>query len=148
MTYSSSLSASLSSGSSTSSSSSFFLLRVLRVDIVMCVWVLSVWEREGFAGRRERGEEERERRDRGRRRESDTTWLPGWASRCNTQSERAAGRPFGASAQRSVAVGIALRKASCCSLSSDAGDREENGCDDAAETTHWLGNRADGLVDS
>lgn len=38
MTYSSSLSASLSSGSSTSSSSSFFLLRVLRVDIVMYVW--------------------------------------------------------------------------------------------------------------
>jgi len=65
-TYSSSLSASLSSGSSTSSSSSFFLLRVLRVDIVICVKVC-VWEGVGFVCREEGGEREK-RRDRGRRR--------------------------------------------------------------------------------
>ena len=54
MTYSSSLSTSLSSGSSTSSSSSFFLLRVLRVDIVICVKVC-VWEGVGFVCKEEGG---------------------------------------------------------------------------------------------
>lgn len=51
-------------------------------------WVSCVGKRE------EREEKERGRRDRGRERtrerESDT-WLPGWASRCNTHTERLGG---------------------------------------------------------
>lgn len=89
ITYSSSLSASLSSGSSTSSSSSFFLLRVLRVDIVICVKVC-VWESVGFVleRREERGRKgETEEEDEGER-ESDT-WLPGWAFEVqHTHTER------------------------------------------------------------
>lgn len=103
-----------------------------------------MWEGVGFVCREEGGEGRKgERAARQREgedeRESDT-WLPGWASRCNTHTHthRAAGRPFGASAQGGASVAWHRARPAAAQQQLELGRARSwvgNAADDGAETT-------------